>query len=85
MTHSFLKSVGPREYSLFRIAAYYSSDTASFDPIVIYLEDKATGDFDSQFDALKIFNTDIKSRIFTLSVLQARGCQLTLCQFLKPV
>ncbi len=60
MTHSFLKSVGPREYSLFRMAAFYSTDTTSFDPLVIYLEDKATDGFDSQFDALKIFNTDLK-------------------------
>jgi hypothetical protein len=59
-THSFLKSVGPAEKSLIRLSASYSSDTESVDPLVIYLEDKSTPDFDSQLDALKLFNTDLR-------------------------
>ena len=30
----------------------------SFDPLVIYFEEKATENFDSQLDALKLMNTD---------------------------
>ncbi len=41
-----------------RLAARYSDDTLSFDPLIIYLDAKATYGFDGQYDALKLFNTD---------------------------
>jgi hypothetical protein len=44
---------------LIRLAAGYSDDTTSFDPFVIYYDDNASYNFDGQYDALKIFNTDI--------------------------
>lgn len=57
-THSFIKSGGKNYNSLIRMSASYSNDSVSSDHLTIYLNDKATPDFDSQLDALKIFNTD---------------------------
>ena len=44
---------------LIRLVAGYENDPASFDPFVIYFDAMATHNFDGQYDALKIFNTDI--------------------------
>ena len=61
LTHSFTKkSAGKGANSLLRLIAGYSDDNASFDPLVIYYDYKATSGFDSQLDALKLFNTDSK-------------------------
>jgi hypothetical protein len=59
-THSFLKSGEKSSIPLLRLIATFSDDTASYDPVVIYLDEKASYDFDSQLDALKLFNTDLK-------------------------
>jgi hypothetical protein len=68
LTHSFMKSKGESLKSLLRITAAYSSDTASYDPLVVYLDEKATTGFDNQQDALKLANTDSKYPTFyTLS------------------
>jgi hypothetical protein len=48
------------EIPLIRLIAGYSDDSTSFDPLVIYFDEKATSDFDGQLDALKLFNTDPK-------------------------
>ncbi|MDX2414152.1 MAG: T9SS type A sorting domain-containing protein [Bacteroidales bacterium] len=40
------------------MVAGYSNDSTSFDPFVLYYDDLATYNFDGQYDALKIFNTD---------------------------
>jgi len=56
-THGFLKSASKGTSSLLRLTAGYSSNTELYDPLVIYLTDKATVDFDSKSDALKLFNT----------------------------
>lgn len=56
--HPFIKSGANSDRSLVRLEAGYSDDAASFDPLVIYFEDKATFNFEGQFDALKMFNTD---------------------------
>jgi len=56
-THGFLKSGKQYPSSLIRLTAAYSADTALYDPLVVYLNEKATIDFDSQGDALKLFNT----------------------------
>ena len=44
---------------LIRLVAGYSNDSTSFDPFVIYYDDNASYNFDGQYDALKIFNTDL--------------------------
>jgi hypothetical protein len=59
-THSFLKSAMIYSDPLLRLAAAFSDDTTSYDPVVIYLDAKATEGFDSRSDALKLYNTDLK-------------------------
>jgi hypothetical protein len=57
LTHPLIKS----DYisrSLLRLTAEFSDDTNSVDPVVIYFDEKATGKFDGQLDALKLMNTD---------------------------
>ena len=45
--------------SLIRLVAGYSDNASSFDPFVIYYDSRSTYNFDGQFDALKLLNTDI--------------------------
>ncbi len=59
-THTFFKKSEEKSIlSYVRLIAGYNDDTLSFDPLVIYFTDQATFDFDSQLDALKLFNTDM--------------------------
>ena len=59
LTHSFTKyERSALSVPLLRLTAGFSDDAASADPAVIYFDEKATPDFDSQLDALKLFNTD---------------------------
>jgi len=44
---------------LLRITASYNDHQDTPDPFVIYLNEKASVEFDSQFDALKMYNSDI--------------------------
>ena len=57
-THSFLKSSENSNNILFRFTSSYSDNPISSDPMVIYLDENATANFDSEFDALKLLNTD---------------------------
>ena len=57
LTHGFLKSGSKGSESLIRLTAAFSADTSLSDPLLIYMSDKATVDFDSESDALKLFNT----------------------------
>ena len=57
LTHGFLKSSRKGSESLIRLTAAFSADTAMSDPLVVYMSDKATIDFDSESDALKLYNT----------------------------
>lgn len=59
-THPFIKSEVQSETPFLRLAAGYSDDSTSYDPLVIYFDEKATYNFDGQLDALKLFNTDRK-------------------------
>ncbi len=58
MTHSFIKSDGGNHVPLIRLKAWFTDDTASYDPVVVYFDEKATPGFDSRQDALKLMNTD---------------------------
>jgi len=58
LTHSFIKSKGAYPVPLLRLAASFSDDPVSTDPVLIYFDEKAAPEFDSQLDALKLFNTD---------------------------
>jgi hypothetical protein len=57
-THPFTKSMATTVTSLLRVVAGYSDNPASYDPTVLYFDDKATYNFDGQLDALKLYNTD---------------------------
>ena len=58
MDHPFIKSDYENVKPMLRLVAGYENDTASFDPLIIYFDAKATTNFDGQCDALKLFNTD---------------------------
>jgi len=60
LTHPFIKSDAKGDKSYIRLVAGYSGDSTSFDPLVIYFDEKATLNFDGQHDALKLYNTDAK-------------------------
>jgi len=57
-TQSFSKSGAKASPQLVRIVAGYTDNSATYDPFVIYYDEKATFSFDNQLDALKLFNTD---------------------------
>jgi hypothetical protein len=59
-TQPFTKSGIKSSISFLKLSSAFSDDTASFDPAVIYFDEKATSEFDSQLDALKLMNTDLK-------------------------
>jgi hypothetical protein len=59
-TQPFTKSGIKSPISFLKFSSAFSDDTASFDPAVIYFDEKATTEFDSQLDALKLMNTDLK-------------------------
>ncbi|MRR19483.1 T9SS type A sorting domain-containing protein [bacterium] len=59
MTQPFLKSAGASSRFLVRMSAAFADDSiASADPLVVYFDDAAGSSFDSELDALKMFNTD---------------------------
>lgn len=57
MTHSFIKGDVKPDKSLIRLTAAFT-DTKLPDASVIYFDPKAGSGFDSDFDALKLMNTD---------------------------
>jgi hypothetical protein len=59
LTHAFLKSSGVPRRFLLRVTAVFTDDAASADPAVIYFEEAANKTFDSEYDAIKLFNTDM--------------------------
>ncbi len=59
-SQSFLKSESKGPVPLIRLDASFTDDTGSSDPVVIYLDEKASEQYDTNLDALKLFNTDQK-------------------------
>ena len=59
LTHPFLKSAPSSTRFLVRATASFTGDKASEDPMVIYFNDEAGAGFDSEYDALKLMNTDM--------------------------
>lgn len=57
--HFTKKGISAEERSIIRLNAAFADDIAHSDPVVIYLDNEATWDFDNQLDALKFFNTDM--------------------------
>jgi hypothetical protein len=58
-TSPFLKSAAVNYRFLVRATASFTDDQTSADPLVICFESHAENDFDSPYDALKLFNTDM--------------------------
>ncbi len=66
-THPFLKSGENSNDILVRFTTAYSDNSISSDPMVIYFDENATANFDSNFDALKLINTDQEiTNVYTL-------------------
>jgi hypothetical protein len=82
LTHPFSKSKGPTTVPLLRLNASFSDDQASSDPVLIYFDEKATPEFDSQLDALKLFNTDFN--VPNLYAVSPSGAKLSI-NALPPV
>lgn len=59
LTHGFLKSGSLDARFLVRLSAGFSDVPGSPDKMVVYFDNNATPGFDSQFDALKLMNTDV--------------------------
>lgn len=77
MTHAFMKkSDEDNSIPLLRLAAKFDDDPASVDPMVIYFDEKAEEEFDSNFDALKLMNTDLK--VPNLYAISADGKKLSI-------
>ncbi|HEX2921312.1 MAG TPA: DUF2341 domain-containing protein [Bacteroidales bacterium] len=58
------KSLSYSERSLVRIASGFADYSSFYDPLVLYLNDKASFDFDGEYDALKFYNTDYNTPSF---------------------
>ncbi len=54
----YLKSADASGRFLVRMSAAFTDDQASADPLVVYFDDAAEPTFDTELDALKLFNTD---------------------------
>jgi len=65
------------EKSLMRIVAGYSDNIDSFDPLVIFYDYRSTYNFDSQYDALKIPNTDQAATNFYVFSNDARSLSIS--------
>jgi hypothetical protein len=57
--HPITKSLSNNSIPLLRLAAVFSDDEKSSDPLVICFDERATEGFDSELDALKLYNTDL--------------------------
>jgi len=75
-THPFTKSLENTEISSLRIVAGYSDSPDSYDPTVIYFDDKATPNYDGQLDALKLYNTD--ASVTNFYSINANGYKLSI-------
>lgn len=58
LTHPIVKSATADPQRLIRLAATFSDNPGAPDRTVIYFDESATPEFDSQLDALKLMNTD---------------------------
>jgi negative regulator of replication initiation len=59
LTHPFLKSKEASSRFLVRLTARYTADPKSEDKMVVYFDNNAKVNFDSDLDALKLMNTDL--------------------------
>jgi hypothetical protein len=68
MSQPFSKSQSKGDHSVIRLTAAFSTDLTASDPMLVYIDDMSTELFDSKFDGLKLFNTDLKvPNIYSIS------------------
>lgn len=58
LDHPFIKSAEADQTKLLRLSASFSTSPETPDYTVVYFDEQATPEFDGQFDALKLLNTD---------------------------
>ena len=58
LVHPLIKSASADQPKLLRISACFTSNPETPDYTVVYFDEQATPEFDSQHDALKLMNTD---------------------------
>ncbi len=58
LDHPFIKSAKADQPKLLRLSASFSTSPETPDYTVVYFDEQATPEFDGQFDALKLLNTD---------------------------
>lgn len=58
LDHPFIKSAKTEQPKLIRLSACFSTSPETPDYTVIYFDSQATPEFDGQYDALKLLNTD---------------------------
>ncbi len=82
LTHPFAGKKGMNSsLPLIRFSASYADDPESVDAAVIYFDEKATDEFDSQLDGLKLMNTDLN--VPNLYSVNSSGAKLSVGA--KPV
>ncbi len=59
-TIPFMKSAMSDMRTVIRATAGFTDDNASYDPLVIYFDNGADTTFNSRYDALKLYNTDMR-------------------------
>lgn len=59
LDHPFIKSAEAEQPKFLRLSACFSTSPDKPDYTVVYFDDQATPEYDGQFDALKLLNTDI--------------------------
>lgn len=58
LDHPFIKSAEAEQPKLIRLSASFTTSPETPDYTVVYFDEQATPEFDGQFDALKLLNTD---------------------------
>jgi hypothetical protein len=58
-THPFIKGSSRNDNPFLRLTSNFSDDTTAADPFVLYIDDKASDQFDSKIEARKLMNTDL--------------------------
>ncbi|HNW97794.1 MAG TPA: T9SS type A sorting domain-containing protein [Bacteroidales bacterium] len=79
---SFHKKELKQDIPLLRLIAYFKDNASYTDPVVIYFNNSASMNFEKDYDALKIFNSD--DLIPNLYVATPDAAQLSICSMPYP-
>ncbi|MEZ5082325.1 MAG: T9SS type A sorting domain-containing protein [Bacteroidales bacterium] len=76
LSHPFLKSNEEINSLFFRMTATFMDNPHSSDPMVVYFDENSTKEFDRDYDALKLMNTNLE--ITNLYALLSDGTKLSI-------